>query len=100
MRPGCGGGVPHLLMETEAALAPQGRGFAGVRDAVGCILLVPGYRFALLGWCITPSSCSSQQEFFPCRDNTAAVPVEKHPLANSWASSCISPLLQISSCRC
>lgn len=60
-----GGGPRGEQMETEATSALPGRGFAGVRDAVGRILPAPGYRFALPGWCITPSSCSSQWESPP-----------------------------------
>lgn len=47
-------------MESKAASAPWGRGFAGIRDAVGHILPTPGFHFALAGWCVTFSSCSSQ----------------------------------------
>lgn len=49
-------------METEASPAPQRRGFAWVENAVGHILPLPTDHFALLGWCHTPSSCSSQWE--------------------------------------
>lgn len=52
-------------METEETSTPQGRGFAGVKDAAGRILPVPGDHFTLLGQCVTPSSRSSQRELPP-----------------------------------